>query len=64
MEMGQLLVDNVRFLVLDEADHLLDTDSKDFIMQLYNKIPRAKNNLQVHFISLTCFLVKVSKTLY
>lgn len=56
VERAELLVDGMRFFVLDEADRLLDTGNRDAIMKIYRGLPKAGSGtarLQVLLFSAT-----------
>jgi hypothetical protein len=51
VESGKLLLGAVKYVVLDEADRLLDTGNQDAILKLYQRFPKAGtgiSRLQVH----------------
>ena len=46
IESGKLATDAVKFLVLDEADRLLDSGSQELVMKLFSKLPKANTGTQ------------------
>ncbi len=46
IETGKLATDAVKFLVLDEADRLLDSGSQELVMKLFSKLPKAATGTQ------------------
>jgi len=55
-ESGKLAVDGIKFFVLDEADRLLDTGSRDELMKLFRMMPKSgtgQDRLQVLLFSAT-----------
>lgn len=56
VEKGSLVLDTIKFFVLDEADRLLDTGNKDAILNLFRRFPKAGTGiarLQVLLFSAT-----------
>ncbi len=54
IESGKLATDAVKFLVLDEADRLLDKGSQELVLKLFSKLPKAATGtqrLQVHALT-------------
>lgn len=55
---------NVQFLVLDEADRLIETENVDMIVQLYDQIQplrKNKDRLQVSFFSATLHSTEIQR---
>lgn len=40
LETGKLVLDSVKFFVLDEADRLLDTGNLETIMKMFRRLPK------------------------
>lgn len=56
VEKGSLVLDSIKFFVLDEADRLLDTGNKDAILNLFRRFPKSGtgiSRLQVLLFSAT-----------